>query len=560
MTPSTPPPPSSTPWPDHLARRYRALGLWEGIGVAAMVARTAAVHADRPAVVAGDRRITYAALIAQVDRLAAGLLARGFSPGDRVVVQLPNIAEFVTVYLALNRINAIPVMALRAHRHAEVRHFLRASGAVGYIIPDIAASFDFRTMASDLAAEFPGLAHVVVVGRPAPGQVALADLTTSVDDRATARLAALAVDPSSISTMLLSGGTTSMSKLIPRTHDDYVLNARLCGAAAGFDQDTVFMAMLPLGHNYNLASPGILGTFYYGGTVVIASAADGDTVFSLVERERVTVLAAAVPLISSWLADDGRGDIADRFDLSSLRVVQNGGARLPPELRARLRSRFGVVPQEIYGTAEGLINMTRLDDADDVLLESSGSPVGDEDEIKVVDDRDREVEDGLSGELLTRGPYTIRGYYDAPEKNREAFTADGFYRMGDIVRKRGRQVYTEGRRKDLINRGGEKISCEEVENLIFAHPKVATVVLVAMPDPVFGEKACACVIARPDETLTFDELIAFLRGRQIASFKLPERLEVMDAFPVSPVGKIMKRELRDLVAAKVAAERRDANG
>jgi len=535
-----------TPWPPDLATRYRTTGLWEGLGVTAMVARTAERFPDKTAVVAADRRLTYAALIDEVDTLAAAFAARGLRAGDRVVVQLPNIVAFVVVYLALNRINAIPVMALRAHRHAEVRHFLRASGAVAYVIADVVGSFDFCTMATGMAAEFPALAHVVVVGEAHAGQVALRDLIAGADARA---IAALRVDPSSVSTMLLSGGTTSMSKLIPRTHDDYVLNARLCGAAAGFDADTVFMAILPLGHNYNLASPGMLGTFYFGGTVVIAPSTDTDAIFAMVEREGVTVLAAAVPLISNWLHDG----VAGRFDLSSLEVVQNGGARLPPELRARLRAAFGCTPQEIYGTAEGLINMTRLDDPDDVLLESSGSPVSEHDEIRVVDDTDRDVPDGTSGELLTRGPYTIRGYYDAPQKNREAFTADGFYRMGDIVRKRGRQVYTEGRRKDLINRGGEKISCEEVENLIFAHPKVQTVVLVAMPDPVFGEKACACVIVKPGESLTFDELVQFLRAQQIASFKLPERLEVMDSFPISPVGKIMKRELRDLVAAQVAA-------
>jgi 2,3-dihydroxybenzoate-AMP ligase len=292
---------------------------------------------------------------------------------------------------------------------------------------------------------------------------------------------------------------------------------------------------------------------------VLAPSADAETVFPLVARERVSVIAAAVPLISNWL----NGDEPRRHDLSSLAVVQNGGARLPPELRARLRERFACTPQEIYGTAEGLINMTRLDDSDDLLLDSSGAPVSEYDEIKVVDDDGHEVPDGVSGELLTRGPYTIRGYWGdeksgAPEKNLEAFTSDGFYRMGDIVRKRGRSIYTEGRRKDLINRGGEKISCEEVENLIFMHPAVKTVVLVAMPDPVFGEKACACVITKPGATLAFDELIAFLKGKQIASFKLPERLEVMDAFPVSPVGKIMKRELRELIAARVRAP--DAQG
>ena len=300
--------------------------------------------------------------------------------------------------------------------------------------------------------------------------------------------------------MLLSGGTTSLSKLIPRTHEDYVLNARLCGRAGGFDEQTVFMAILPLGHNYNLASPGILGAFYVGGTVVLAPSTDTAEIFRLVERERVTVIAAVVPLISAWLASDE----PKRFDHSSLKVVQNGGARLAPELRQRLISELGCTPQEIYGTAEGLINMTRLDDPLELILHSSGRPVCEDDEIAVVDDDGRELPDGEAGELITRGPYTIRGYYRAPEKNTEAFTSDGFYRMGDIVRKWGRNIQAEGRRKDLINRGGEKISCEEVENFIHRHPAVKSACLVAMPDPVFGEKACAFVILREGESLTFE--------------------------------------------------------
>jgi 2,3-dihydroxybenzoate-AMP ligase len=312
----------------------------------------------------------------------------------------------------------------------------------------------------------------------------------------------------------------------------------------------VLGVILPLGHNYNLASPGILGAFHAGGTVVLMRGTDTDEIFGTVARERVSVIAAAVPLIATWL----NANVGARYDLSSLKVVQNGGARLAPELRARLREQFGCTPQEIYGTAEGLINMTRLGDADELLLHSSGAPVSELDEIRVVDDEGRDVADGAAGELVTRGPYTIRGYYNAAEKNAEAFLPGGWYRMGDIVRKRGRYVYTEGRRKDQINRGGEKISCDEVENLIFAHPAVKSVVLVAMPDPVFGEKACACVLLKPGAGLRFDELIAFLRARRIASFKLPERLEILDEFPVSPVGKILKRQLREMIAEKVAAE------
>lgn len=540
-------------WPEDAARRYREAGLWEGLTVAEMVARSAARDPDKVAVVYGERRITYRELVAQSRRLALGLLRLGLEPMDRAVMQLPNIPEFVTTYLALNWIGVIPVMALRAHRQAEVRHFMRASGASAYFIPDAVGGFDYRDMAAGLAPEFPLLRHVVVAGQPGAGQTALASHLSSdaSDQDVAAALRAVRPAAEDVSTMLLSGGTTSLSKLIPRTHNDYVLNARLCAEAARFDRDTVFMAVLPLAHNYNLASPGMLGAFHAGGTLVIGTSTDAADIFATVARERVTVIAAVVPLISTWLD----GGVHRQHDLSSLRVIQNGGARLAPELRARVRRELGCTPQEDYGTAEGLINMVRLGDPDDLLLESSGAPVSDLDEIKVVDDDGREVADGEPGELIVRGPYTINGYYNAPEKNAEAFTADGFYRMGDIVRKRGRYVYTEGRRKDLINRGGEKISCDEVENLIFGLPQVKDVSLVAMPDPVFGEKACACVVLRPGTRLDLQELVAHLRAQRIASFKLPERLEVMPAFPVSPVGKILKRQLRDMIAAKVEAER-----
>jgi len=536
------------PWPDEDACRWRTLGLWEDLGVAEMVERTARAMPEKTALVHQDQRISYAELVCRSKRLALALLDLGLKPRERVVMQLPNTPDFVVAYLALNWMGAIPVMALRAHRHTELRHFIRASGAAAYLIADVVGSFDYRPMAAEIAAEFPFLRHVIVAGEPAPGQRALdALLDKEAPDEETmaARLGAARASPDDVSTMLLSGGTTSVSKLIPRTHNDYVLNARLCAQAAGFSPDTVFMAILPLGHNYNLASPGLLGAFHAGGTVVIAAGTDIESIFATVERERVTVIASVVPLISSWLDSE----IAERFDLSSLKVVQNGGARLAPELRARLRQQFGCTPQEIYGTAEGLINMTRLDDPDDLLLQSSGAPVSEYDEIRVLDDQDRELPDGEAGELVTRGPYTIRGYYDAPGKNAEAFTADGFYRMGDIVRKRGRHVFTEGRRKDLINRGGEKISCDEIENLIFGLPQVKVVALVGLPDPVFGEKACACVVLQPNTTLSFDEMIAYLRRQKIASFKLPERLEIMQEFPVSPVGKILKRELRDRLAS-----------
>jgi 2,3-dihydroxybenzoate-AMP ligase len=532
------------PWPEEYARRYRERGYWEGKSIPAVLAESVARRPEKVALVHGAERITYAELGERIERLAAGFAGAGLKPLERVVLQLHNVPEFVYAYFGLIRAGCIPVMALRAHRHTEVKHFLSASGAAGYVIPDALRDFDYRAMAEEMRASCPALKRVFVAGEAGRDQIPLKSLFRHAG--ALPRL-----DPSEVALMLLSGGTTSLSKLIPRTHDDYVYNAKQCARLAGFGEDTVLMLVLPLGHNYNLASPGLMGALYAGGTVVLAPSGDAETVFPLIERERVTVVPAAVPLISSWL----NSSVPEKHDLSSLRVVQNGGARLAPELRARLRDRLRCTPQEIYGTAEGLICMARLDGGEEQVLESSGIPVCEDDETQVLGEGDREVPDGTPGELCVRGPYTIRGYYNAPERNREAFTAEGFYRMGDIVRKRGRQVYTEGRRKDIINRGGEKISCDEIENYLFAHPKVKAVTLVAMPDETFGEKACAFVIPKPGEAFGFGELIAFLREKRIASFKLPERLEIVSEFPLSPVGKILKRELRERIARKILEEK-----
>ena len=542
-----------TPWPADLAAHYRDKGYWEGLTLSRVVDASVARFGDRDAVVFGDARVTYRDLGERVDRLAYHLAMAGLQPGDRVVLQLPNIAEFAYAFLALVKIGVIPVMALGAHRLTEIRHFVAHSGAVGYFIPERVGDFDYREMADEVREDAPGLDYVFVAGAPTGNQIPLGDMLETPVGEADLRpvLDERHPSPGDIALMLLSGGTTALPKLIPRTHDDYVYNFKQSGRIAGIDGATVYLAILPLAHNYSLGSPGMMATLEQGGRVAIATGTDAETVFGLAETEGATVIAAAVPLITRWV----NSDAPSRYDLGALKVVQNGGARLAPDLRRRLRELLGCVPQEIYGTAEGLLNMVRLDDGDELLLHSSGAPMCADDEIKVLDDNDNEVEDGEAGELVVRGPYTIRGYYKAPDINAAAFTDDGFYRMGDIVRRRGRYIFTEGRRKDLINRGGEKISCDEVESLILTNDKVASVCLVAMPDEIFGEKACAFVILKAGQAMTLEEVCAFLMGKKIAKFKLPERLEVVDEFPISPAGKILRRDLRERIEATVAAER-----
>jgi 2,3-dihydroxybenzoate-AMP ligase len=539
-----------TAWPEEFARRYRQQGYWSDITLNEMLLRTAAAAPDRVALVYGTRRLSYAQLVGAIDRLAGRLLDVGFKPLERVVFQLPNSIDFVISFFALLRIGVIPVLALPAHRREEISHIFAHTKATGYFMPEQWRGFDYRALATEIAGIAPSLRSVLVLGEPGPGQISLSDLLEHGGEANAEALAAVAPSPVEVALMLLSGGTTGLPKLISRTHNDYVYNCRQSGTVAGFNNSgTVFLALLPMAHNYTLGCPGVLGALAHGGTTVIAPDTSIETVAQLVEAERVSVISAAVPLIVNWL----NVNRPQHRDFSSLRVIMNGGAKLAPELRRRVELRFGCTFQESFGTGEGLLNMTRRDDPAEIRFTSSGRPISPADEIRIVDEQGYDVPDGEIGELICRGPYTVRGYYNAPDKNRAAFTRDGFYRMDDMVRRIDGNLYVEGRLKDIINRGGEKISCEEVENYILGHPKIKNVCVVAIPDETFGEKACAFVIPVDGATIDLDEIKSFLLDRNIAKFKLPERLTVVQQFPISPAGKILRRELRQVAASTVAS-------
>ena len=276
-----------------------------------------------------------------------------------------------------------------------------------------------------------------------------------------------------------------------------------------------------------------------------------EEVFALIQKHGVTHIKVVPALLIRFLNDPS----ITRYDLSSLKIIQSGGQRLQPETR-RLAKRLipSAFIQENFGMSEGLLMFVRLDDPDDVRLETVGRPVCPDDEVRLLDDDDKEVPLGEVGELCCRGPYTLRGYFGVPEYNARVFTPDGFYRSGDLMREHPPGNYiVEGRKKDLINRGGEKISAEEVENLILSHPAVKNVACIPIPDPQMGERMCACVLLRDGASVCFDELKVFLQGKEIAKYKLPERLEILEDFPLSAFGKVSKKKLVEMISGKIVA-------
>ena len=531
-------------WSEAESARYRAAGYWEGVTFGARLRAGAARHGERVALVDGDRRWTYAQLDAEADRVAGGLRGLGVGRGDRVVVQLPNRAEFLLVWFGLQRLGAVPVHAMPGHRRREIGHLVRVSGAVACVVPDRHARFDHRRLMREVRAEQGAdgsLRHVVVVGDPGPddGFVSFEALRTAPPLTSVPGSDDGGAHASDVALLLLSGGTTGLPKLIPRTHDDYAYNARACAEVCALDAGTVYLAVLPLGFNFAFACPGVLGTLMAGGTVVVAPDPSPQTAFALVERERVTLTSLTPPLVPHWTEEAAAGS----WDLGSLAVVQVGGARLPEDHARKLGPALGVTVQQVFGMAEGLINLTRLDDSEDLICATQGRPVSPDDEVLVVDDDGAPVPDGTAGELLTRGPYTLRGYYRAEEHDRTAFTPDGFYRSGDVVRRLpSGHLVVVGRIKDQINRGGEKVAAAEVEEQLLTHPAITAAALVGVPDERWGERSVAFVVC-PGAAPGAREIAAHLRECGLAGYKAPDEVVPVADLPLTAVGKVDKAEL-----------------
>lgn len=499
-------------------------------------------HGARTALVAGATRLTYIDLQQRVQALAAGFHRLGWRRGDHVIVQLPNTAGFVTGLLALIRIGALPVMTLPGQRSGDLDAVFRAACPVGWLAHGPAGVIQ----AQAIAARHPGPCRIVADGigpaTDAGGVPTLDALALPPADADT--LPPPAAQPGDIALLLLSGGTTGAPKLIPRTHGDYVYNfdasARLCG----FDESTVYLAVLPAAHNFVLGCPGVLGTFAVGGTVVMTQQAGCDEAMPLIARERVTDLALVPPLARLWAEARDWED----SDLSSLRRLQVGGARLDPALARTLPDRLGCPLQQVYGMAEGLLCYTRPDDPDEIVFACQGRPLSSDDELRVVDAEGQPVPDGAPGELLVRGPYTIRAYYRASADSARAFTPDGFFRTGDLVRRRADgNVVVTGRVKEQIQRAGKKVSAAVVEAALCACPGVRDAAVAAVPDALLGERITAWLQGEPGAPGSAcpdaKALRATLLAAGLPAHQLPDQVLWTDHWPLTAAGKIDKRRL-----------------
>ncbi|QDL30978.1 (2,3-dihydroxybenzoyl)adenylate synthase [Serratia liquefaciens] len=529
-----------TPWPEALARRYRERGYWTDRPLTNIITRQA--KNDAIALIDPQRSLSYRQLNQLSDRLAAALLRRGIHSGDTALVQLGNVVEFYVTFFALLKIGVVPVNALFSHQRNELNAYAAQIKPALLIADRQHGLFGNDEFLTTFRAEHPSL-RLVALRSEEQGEQSLASwLEEDCGDFVAAPTAA-----DQVAFFQLSGGSTGTPKLIPRTHNDYYYSIRRSVEICHFDDETRYLCALPVAHNYPMSSPGVLGVFYGGGLVVFASDPDAGQCFRLIEQHQINVTALVPPAVTLWLqAIEEWGGCQQ---LASLKLLQVGGAKLGETLAARIPAEIGCQLQQVFGMAEGLVNYTRLDDDDQHILTTQGCPMSPDDELWVADDDGNPLPVGETGRLMTRGPYTFRGYYQSPEHNAAAFDKDGFYCSGDLISlTEDGYVKVEGRQKDQINRGGEKIAAEEIENLLLRHPEVINAALVSMPDELMGEKSCAYIIAT--SPLKPVVLRRHLRAEGVAEFKLPDRFIQVETLPLTPVGKVDKKLLRQRLEAQ----------
>lgn len=546
-------------YPDAAMTGYRDAGLWESRTISQQLQESIKRFGDRPAVADPTVRLSYAELGELTDRVAVGLMEAGLRPGERVLFQTTNHIWAVLAWYGVQKAGLVPVATLAQHRWHEIGAITEQCRPAAHLYEPGFAGHDLRSLAGDVAAAHPSLRVKLTVGTTSPGsdELSIESLADDAGPTSEKRHAAVAelqgrLSPEGVAALQLSGGTTSVPKLIPRLGTEYWYNAAQWAHAMSMTADSAAVHLLPLIHNAGIVCA--LHAAHSVGACFSTSPPDTAAFLRLACEVTITHMLMTRPIANVVDADP-----LLRAALRGLQTVAWADRAVPSTVLDEYESDTCKVIQ-MFGMGEGLCMFSPREAPAEIRHGTQGAPISDHDEVRVlVPGTETPVQPGALGELCARGPYTIRGYFASPERNAEAFTSDGFYRTGDVVtevRHNGRSYYRlEDRIKDLINRGGEKINAEEVELLLLKHHGIERVAVVAMPDPRLGERACAFVVTKAGEAdVELEGVQQFLLEQGVAKFKWPERIEIRTELPLTNIHKVNKAILRQQIAALLADE------
>jgi non-ribosomal peptide synthetase component E (peptide arylation enzyme) len=519
-----------------LIERYTRSGHWGTETFYQILAQRAEAHSDREAIIDPRQRVTYGELLAGVNRIAAAFQHLGIGPGDMLTIQLPNWIEFAYVFFALERIGAVANQIGPDFRSREVEYILRFSESRAFVCPATFRGFDYVPMIRELRSKLPDLKIVCVLGGVGdPDTVSLDEMLSGTS--APPPLIPQPMGTNDVMRMVFTSGTTGNPKGVTHSLNTTLPACRILNSAMEVTAQDVFLVYLLLCLNWGSLT--LLQAIMAGARAVLVDRFSACAVLELIERERVTFIPSAPASLIAMLNDP---ELA-RFDLTSLRVVISGGASCPVETIRAFRARIPGHLIELYGMLEtGFHTFTRVTDDPEAVVGTIGlSAPGMA--LRLIDEAGRDVPLGAEGEIAAEGPTVHLGYHKNPTANAEFFTADGWFRTGDLGQlDAAGNVKIVGRLKEMINRGGQKFFPREIEELLYTHPKILHAVIVGVPDPRLGERNCLCVIPREGASLSLPEVVDFLKDR-IATYKLPEEMEIFDDFPFTPTGKIQRHVL-----------------
>ncbi len=512
----------------------------------------AQIYPEQEALVDARVRLTWSQLKQMMDRLALGLLEMGMERDQVLVLQLPNWVELYLMRMACEKAGIMSLPALRTFRHHEMEYMCRHVEAAGVVIPWEFGGRDYYQMVRDIQPGLPSLKHILVVGnRVPPGTISVWDMMERPLEQQFPpdHLESRRYRPDDI-ILTTTSGSTGLPKVVEQPMGARLMYIRITNETLGMSSGDTVASFSPVASGPN--SLVFIRCPVAGAKGVLLETFSAEEALELVQRERVTVMGL-VPAMLVMLVEHPN---FSRYDLSSLRVIFCAAAPFPYEQMLEVQKRMPCPIVYGYGALDlGGGIMSSPQDPDAVRLGTVGKPHP-AFTFKIVDEGGREVPSGEAGELLGSGPGCASGYYRDPETTGAAWSTEGWFRTGDLARWDDQgHLMIVGRKKEMIIRGGQNIYPIELENLLAAHPKVARVAVVGMPDPVLGERACAFIVPRGSQVFDFEEMVAYLRGQDLASFKLPERLEIRESLPhLSEVNKVDKRSLRQEIAQMLEDE------
>ena len=530
--------------------KYNKRRWWLGMTWGDMVDKAADLYPDKIGLVDDVGRWTFSQVREKVDRLAIGLMKLGIRPLDQVFLQFPNWHEYILAFFAMQKIGAITVLLIPRHNQLEINHLAGLTKPVAWLLPERHGKTDYHPIIEAVLKENRGIKHIIRVRADTKSSGLTLEQVIERGELTKENLRLLEErrpDPDEVSHILPTGGTTGLPKASPRTHNCYITNIEYHSRAWELTSSDTIMVITPVGHSMGMHW-GIGAAFLNYAKLVLLDSVRPEDICERIQTEKVTAIPSVPALIARVVGMEDLG----KYDLSSLKSVSIGGAPSTPELVRSVYDKLKCTFINGFGSSEGTNTATRPGDSIDIICNSVGRPVCPYDTIKVIDDSGNEVPPGVEGELVSKGPGIFTGYFKSPEENSQIFTRDGFFKTGDRARKdKFGNITITGRIKDIIIRGGEKISPADIEKLVTAHPNIREAAVIGMPDPILGERICAYVVPEPGAQVTFEAVIAFLKGRGASVQQLPERIEFVESLPATKVGKIDKKALREDIKKKL---------